>query len=97
MLFFWAYSAFFMVECSMDTAMTKDSEGKKAGYITGFTSRAADGQQEFVVIGRSSGLKKVTALQSCWEDGIAYRTNIVRINEPAWIKANPVRKLIALM
>lgn len=62
-------------------------------------SWATYGPQEFVVIGSETNEygTALMVLQIYWEDGIAYRVNAGKLNEQAWIEANPTWKLIALM
>ena len=57
--------------------------------------------REFVVIGSDqkpiAEFKPVlVALSIKWEDGIAYRTNLARIEEEGWNAAEPCSKLIVL-
>lgn len=105
-LFFWASSASFVVEHQAEfwyPFQIIDSEGQNVGQLEGDWSRATDDLQDFVVIGREDwtndpdSTPRVEALQIHWEDGIAYRVNHAMIEEQAWMEADPVWKLIALM
>lgn len=63
------------------------------------------GRHEFIALGRQDlGIEalrdiypsRLVAMQIRWEDGVAYRVNLVEVEQAAWEAAGPVCKLIAL-